>query len=220
MKNFYEALALQTFGEVNEENIEKVKQVSTEFTYSVGLPTPPSRDVWFYNLASIVASYAKCHSRKIGAVLVRDKSVVSTGYNGPPRGVPTCDQRWYIDSDFAHKYSKHFVGKEAEEIQGVCPRRVIGFPSGQGLEICPAGHAERNALINAARLGVKTLGTTMYMTCGIPCSPCLVEIINAGVEEIVVTGADIYDSAAAYLLNNSDLNVRFFDFLPKSEKNS
>lgn len=211
MKNFYASLALQTYGEATEETIELIKNVETDFTYSVDLPPPASRDVWFYNLASVAGSYAKCHSRKIGAVLVRGKSVVSTGYNGPPIGVPTCDKRWDLDVEFREKYLSQFL--KAGHVEGVCPRRVIGFKSGEGLDICPAGHAERNSLINAARLGVATLGTTMYMTCAIPCTPCLVEIINAGVEEIVVSAAKIYDSSAKYLLENSDLKVRLFDFI-------
>lgn len=211
MRNFYEDIAKAAGVPATEENIERLKKLETPFTYSVDIPTPVSRDRWFYDIAATVASYASCHSRKIGAVLVRDKSVLSTGYNGPPRGVPTCDRRWYNDPAFLEKYREAF--ETSDQIEGICPRRVIGFPSGQGLDICPAGHAERNALINAARFGIETKGATLYMTCGVPCTPCLVEIINAGVEEIVVTGIDIYDATAEYLLNNSDLKIRFFDFM-------
>jgi deoxycytidylate deaminase len=86
------------------------------------------------------------------------------------------------------------------------------------LDVCVAGHAERNALINAARLGIETRGfkhdpTTLYMSCGIPCTPCMVEIINAGVSEIVVTSISFYDQSAEYLLQNSELKIRLFDFL-------
>jgi dCMP deaminase len=157
-----------------------------------------------------VGSYSKCHSRKIGAVLVKDDSVISTGYNGPPRGVPTCDQRWVIDKKFRAKYGAQADGKETK---GICPRRVIGFPSGKGLDICPAGHAERNALINAARFGIKTDKTKLYMTCATPCTPCMVEIINSGVEEIICSGVTEYDETSIYLLENSNLKVRIFDFL-------
>ena len=143
--------------------------------------------------------------------MVKDNSVISTGYNGPPRGVPTCDQRWFIDERFKAKYGQHL--KEDTGTKGVCPRRVIGFPSGQGLEICPAGHAERNALINAARLGIKTDKTKLYMSCATPCTPCMVEIINSGVEEIVCAGMAEYDETSLYLLENSDIKVRIFDFL-------
>lgn len=217
VRNIYEELALDIYGVSTEEAIEKVKAIRTEHTYSIQVPNPKTRDEWFYNLAVTVGSYSKCHSRKIGAVMVRDKSIVSTGYNGPPKGIPTCDQRWFIDEQFKAKYGHHLTSddpkKTPEDPKGVCPRRIIGFPSGQGLEICPAGHAERNALINAAKLGVSTKGTTLYMSCGVPCTPCMVEIINAEIVEIVCTSMHIYDETAMYLLENSDLRVRLFDFL-------
>jgi dCMP deaminase len=217
-RDFYKDIAIQMYGVANEDTVSKINQ--PERHYSVDKSTPKNWDEWFYNMCLEVAANSKCYSRKIGAVLVRDKSIISTGYNGPPRGVPTCDMRWVIDKRFVEKYTdayKNFLngGKKTE---GVCPRRVIGFPSGQGLEICPAGHAERNALINAARHGIKTKGTieeptTLYMSCGIPCSPCLVEIINSGVTEIVITGTTIYDQSAEYLLENSNLKIRLFSFL-------
>lgn len=88
----------------------------------------------------------------------------------------------------------------------------LGDGSGIFSHNCVAGHSERNALINAARNGISTKGTTLYMSCGIPCSPCLVEIINAGVKEIVVTKLnDWYDSSSEYLLKNSGLEYRLFD---------
>ena len=209
-RNIYAEVAYISYGRCGEEEIERIKNVTTKDNYSIQTPNPISRDKWFYDLSVTVGSYAKCHSRKIGAILVKDNSVISTGYNGPPRGVPTCDQRWYIDEGFKEKYGQHAVGKETK---GVCPRRVIGFPSGEGLGICPAGHAERNALINAARLGIETIGTKIYMSCGVPCTPCLVEIINAGVEEIICSSMRIYDETAQYLLENSNLKIRLYDFL-------
>lgn len=172
-----------------------------------------SWDEYFYNVCKQVARNSKCLSRQIGAILVKDKSIISTGYNGPPRGVPVCDQRWKLDNLLVDKYGEF----SEEETKGKCPRYVIGFKSGEGLEVCVAGHAERNSLINAARNGIATKGTTMYMTCGIPCSPCLVEIINAGVEEIVLTNLRFYDELnSRYLLDTSDLKVRVYDFIVKS----
>lgn len=206
VRDIYAEIAKDIYDVANEDTIEKIKQIKTEHTYSIQDPNPVSRDQWFYNLTLSVGSYSKCHSRKIGAVLVKDNSVISTGYNGPPRGVPTCDQRWFIDSNFP-------LLKENTKTEGICPRRVLGFSSGQGLEICPAGHAERNALINAAKLGIKTNKTKLYMSCGVPCTPCMAEIINAGVEEIVCSSMQIYDETAMYLLENSTIKVRIFDFL-------
>jgi dCMP deaminase len=198
---------------VSEEMLKKIEEASDNFTkqsYSIDDPPVDSWDEYFYNVCRQVARNSKCHSRRIGAVLVWDKGIISTGYNGPPRGVPPCDTRWFLDKEFIKKYGKYAEGKETS---GICPRRIIGFESGQGLEICPAGHAERNALINAARAGIATKGTILYMTCGVPCSPCLIEIINSGVREIVVTSLKYYDETAPYLLSNSDIGVRLYDFI-------
>lgn len=196
----------------NEMKLEVLK-ASDNFTksaYSVTDPPVESWDEYFYNVCRQVARNSKCLSRRIGAVLVKDKGIVSTGYNGPPRGIPRCDKRWKLDRDFFEKYKDHAVGKN---LNGACPRHVIGFVSGQGLEICPAGHAERNALINAARDGISTKGSSLYMTCGVPCTPCLVEIINAGVSEIVVTSLQVYDETSKYLLRQGDLDIRLFNFI-------
>jgi dCMP deaminase len=208
VRDFNKVVSGQPF--MNDKSVEVLESIKTDDTYDIQLDNPISRDKWFYDIAKVVGSYAKCHSRKIGAVLVKDNSIVSTGYNGPPRGVPTCDQRWFTDKRFFEKYKDYF---DEDSVEGVCPRRVIGFESGKGLEVCPAGHAERNALINAARLGVTTLGTKLFMTCGIPCGPCMVEIINAGVEEIICSSVSIYDETSIYLIENSDIKVRLFDFL-------
>ena len=183
--------------------------------YSTMCEPVKSWDEYFYELCKTVGRHSKCLSRQIGAVLVRDKSVVSTGYNGPPRSVPTCDKRWYVDglmmSEFAQKFGT--LGGRHHLVENKCPRQVLQYKSGQGLEWCVAGHAERNSLINAARLGISTKGTTLFMDCGVPCSPCLVEIINAGVDEIVVTKVEYYDVSAEYLLKNSTLKCRTYDFL-------
>lgn len=181
-------------------------------------------DEWYLEICNTVAKKSQCLSRKIGAILVKDKTVVSQGYNGPPRNVQTCDERW-LNDPVMRKYILD-KGKQTErfqiiteesdiyknELEGKCPRYVpeMGFKSGQGLEWCVAGHAERNALINAARLGIKTKKCIMYMNCGVPCTPCLVEIINAGIKEIVVTKMEFYDVSAEYLLRESGLPCRVY----------
>lgn len=191
-------------------------------------------DEWYLEMCKIVAKKAQCLSRKIGAVLVKDKTVISTGYNGPPRGVQTCDMRWLNPRSEMRKYainnsiknsgndgisSFENITKDSpfykEHLEGICPRYVpeMGFKSGQGLEWCVAGHAERNALINAARMGICTKGTILYMDCGTPCTPCLVEIINSGVEEIVITREHYYDQSAEYLLKESGLKWRIYEHL-------
>lgn len=197
--------------------------------YTVDMENPKSWDEYFYNICKVVASNSKCLSRKIGAAIVYDKTIISTGYNGPPRGVQTCDNRWLNDRSIRDYILKRtddqkflYITKKSklfeEELQGKCPRYVpeMGFQSGQGLEWCVAGHAERNAIVNAARLGLHPLkGTKIYMTCGVPCTPCLIEIINAGIEEIIVTAYEnaFYDQSSKYLLEQSKIAIRTYDFI-------
>jgi len=169
-----------------------------------------SWDEYFHELCKAVGKNTKCRSRQIGAILVRDKSIVSTGYNGPPRGVMTCQDRCLNDGSLMDCLIENGVDPQAAFESGKCPRQIIGFKSGEGLEWCVAGHAERNCLINAARNGIETRDTIMYMDCGIPCSPCLVEILNAGVKAIVVTKVEYYDVSAEYLMMSSNLKFRVF----------
>ena len=126
-------------------------------------------DEYFLRIAKEVAGRSHCLSRQIGAILVKNRSIISTGYNGPPRGFTHCE--------------------------GECPRQAAGFKSGDGLHLCPAVHAEVNAIANAARIGVSTKNTTMYLTCNVPCKDCLAVIINAGITGIVVQDmGDFYDT--------------------------
>jgi dCMP deaminase len=127
-------------------------------------------DDYFLRIAREVASNSKCYSRKIGAVLVKDKAIIASGYNGPPRGMHPCR----YTNDFGDLY-----------IDG-CPRKEQSFASGEGLHLCPAAHAERNALIQAARTGVSTKGTTLYCYCEQVCKDCASEIVNAGVERLFI----------------------------------
>lgn len=159
-------------------------------------------DKYFYDICNVVAGNSKCLSRKIGAVLVKENTIIGTGYNGPPRGILTCDQRFLIDPILAEEAEKHGLDPKECAEKKICPRRLLGYKSGEGLEWCVAGHGERNALINSARMGISTKDCTLYMNCGIPCSDCLVEIINSGVSEIVVVGLDFYDKSSKYLMDN------------------
>ena len=177
-------------------------------------------DAWYHELCTVVAKKSQCLSRKIGAILVRDKAVVSQGYNGPPRGVQTCDERWLNDPELRKvagfkQDDSEFLMMHENKLEGICPRYVpeMGFKSGEGLEWCVAGHAERNALINAARFGITTKGLKIYMDCGVPCTPCLVEIINAGIEEIIVTKMTFYDQSSEYLLKESGIPIRVYEHL-------
>lgn len=170
-------------------------------------------DEYHHQVCEIVASNSKCLSRQVGAILVQDKTIVCTGYNGPPRGVPHCDERYYIDLELRKALIEKDIDPDDVSNHTICPRYVLGFKSGEGLEWCIAGHSERNCLIQAGREGIRTKGSTMFMDCGIPCNPCLVEIINAGVEEVVVTKKSYYDLMSPYLISNSNLKVRVYKHL-------
>ncbi|MCR4706848.1 MAG: cytidine/deoxycytidylate deaminase family protein [Clostridiales bacterium] len=119
-------------------------------------------DKRFMEMANLVSSWASCFqpNRKIGAVIVKDKRVMTTGYNGAPQGVRTCVER------------------------GECLRRKLGIPSGTRQELCYAVHAEQNAIIQAAKLGINIDGSTLYCTHQ-PCILCAKMIANAGIHRVV-----------------------------------
>ncbi|MFH1090659.1 MAG: cytidine/deoxycytidylate deaminase family protein [Pseudomonadota bacterium] len=123
------------------------------------IETRPSWDDYFLQITDLVASRSTCLRRKVGAVLVRDKHILATGYNGAPRGLPHCLN----------------IG---------CLREQQGVPSGQRHELCRAIHAEQNAIIQAARHGVSPVDSTLYCTTQ-PCIICTKMLINAGVVRIV-----------------------------------
>ena len=121
----------------------------------------PSWDDYFMDMTELVATRSTCLRRQVGAVIVRDRHIISTGYNGAPKGVPHCAEK------------------------GGCLREKLGVPSGEKHELCRALHAEQNAIIQAATLGHSVEGATMYVTHQ-PCIICAKMIINAGIERIVV----------------------------------
>ena len=128
-------------------------------------PHHTSDETWdslFMRIAKEIAGMSKCASRQFGSVLVRGHDIIAIGVNGAPAGSSLC-----------------------QDVNGVCPRKTLGFPSGQGLEICPAQHSEENTIAMAARKGVATEGATLYCYCGIPCQRCAGALINAGVKRVV-----------------------------------
>jgi len=169
-------------------------------------------DTYFYNICLAVSSKSPCLSRKIGAILVRDRSVVATGYNGPSRGVPHCGHERFMSDDAlvdAIPFDLHPL-LNASRFKTECPRRVLLYESGTHMELCPAQHAEVNCISNAARLGVSTIGTTLYMNCVIPCKNCFGTLINSGISEIVVDDDKLYDKHTQYLIDNSNIVIRRF----------
>ena len=119
-------------------------------------------DARFMELADEIATWASCYKpdRKVGAVIVKNKRIVTTGYNGAPAGIRTCVER------------------------GECLRQKLGIPSGTRAELCYAVHAEQNAIIQAARLGSSIDGATLYCTHQ-PCVLCAKMIVNAGIRRVV-----------------------------------
>lgn len=177
---------------------KNVKKIDLK-AYNVTDDPVESWDEYFFNVCRQAARNSKCLSRRIGAILVnKNKGIFATGYNGPPTGIVRCDLRDDLNIDLE---------------EGVCPRRTMGFESGKGLEICIAAHAEANTINMCARDGVAAEGSTMYMTCGVPCKECMIKIIQVKVKELVVTSMDTYDDMAPWLLKNSDIKVRLYDFI-------
>jgi len=122
-------------------------------------------DKWdkrFMELAEVVSNWTSCfrQNRNVGAVIVKNKRIITTGYNGAPSGIKTCREKGY------------------------CMRDQKGIASGTRQELCYAVHAEQNAIIQGAKLGVSVEGATLYCTHQ-PCSICTKMIINAGIVRIV-----------------------------------
>lgn len=140
----------------------------------------PSWDEYFVQIARVVSSRATCLRRQLGAVIVREKRMLATGYNGVPSGLPHCAE----------------VG---------CIRELMGVPSGERHELCRGLHAEQNAIIQAALYGVSVKGGTIY-TMAQPCAMCAKMIINAGLRRVVYC-EDYPDALAAQLLREAGVAV-------------
>lgn len=167
-----------------------------------------SWDEYFHIMCQAAALKSPCLSRQIGALLVKDNSIVSTGYNGPPRGIPHCGiERIEADPGLCQALADISRGLKAI----TCPRKLLGYESGTHMELCPAQHAEENAVSNAARLGVSVRGSSLYMNSLIPCQKCFGTLINAGIVEIVVDEVTVYDEHTQFLINNSNIKIRKFN---------
>lgn len=159
-------------------------------------------DTYFMSICDAVSRHSKCLSRHIGAVLVRDNSILSTGYNGPARGVPRCNERVFSLTDDDPLADEDFV-----PVPDSCPRRLLGCPSGEGLEYCIAAHAERNCIANAARMGVCTNGATLYLNTVLPCKDCMAEVINAGIYKIICHPGE-YDQLSGWMARCAGLKIQ------------
>ena len=141
----------------------------------------PTWDEYFLEVAHLVSKRATCLRRRVGAVLVKDKKILATGYNGAPSGLKHC-----ID-----------VG---------CLRQKLKIPSGERHELCRGLHAEQNVLLQAALYGVSTKESILYVT-NQPCIICAKMLINAGIREIIAC-SDYPDSFSGKFLKEAGIKVR------------
>lgn len=144
----------------------------------------PSWDEYFMKVAYLVSQRSTCLRRKVGAVLVKDKQILATGYNGAPSKIVHC------------------------EVVG-CLREKLKIPSGQRHEICRGLHAEQNVILQAAKHGISIKDSSLYIT-DTPCSICAKMIINAGIKEIIVS--KYYpDKMALDFLKEAKIKLRKID---------
>ena len=141
----------------------------------------PTWDEYFMEISKLVAKRSTCLRRQVGCVLVKDKQILATGYNGAPAGLNHC-----LD-----------IG---------CIRDKLNIPSGERHELCRAVHAEQNAIIQAAKHGVAVDGATLYITI-LPCKLCARMLINAGIKCVVYEG-NYPDADSITLLRNAGIAVR------------
>ncbi|MCK4422807.1 MAG: cytidine/deoxycytidylate deaminase family protein [Candidatus Omnitrophica bacterium] len=143
----------------------------------------PSWDEYFMEITKLVATRSTCLRRQVGAILVKDKRILATGYNGAPTGLKHCYDR------------------------GGCLRQKEKIPSGQRHELCRAIHAEMNVLLQASSYGVNIKGSTLYAT-NQPCILCAKMLINAGVKDIIISSG-YPDPQAVAILKEAKIKIKF-----------
>ena len=142
----------------------------------------PDWDTYFMQIAEMVAKRSNCSRRHVAAVIVKDKRIISTGYNGTPRGIKNCNE-------------------------GGCPRCASNAPSGTHLGECLCSHGEENAIVQAAYHGISVKESTLYTTYS-PCLLCAKMIINAGIVEVVYHQRYSIDDVSMSLLAEAGVKVR------------
>lgn len=167
----------------NEMEVDKKENTKREEEKKADEEIRPSWDEYFMEIAWLVSKRSTCLRRKVGAILVKDKRILATGYNGAPKGFKHCKE----------------VG---------CIRQKLNVPSGERHELCRGLHAEQNAIIQAAVFGVSIRGSTMYITT-FPCSVCAKMIVNAEIKEVVYD-EEYNDVLAKKILEEGKVKVRRF----------
>lgn len=140
----------------------------------------PSWDEYFMEIVELIKTRSTCLRRQVGALIVKDKRILSSGYNGAPMGCRHCEE----------------VG---------CVEEQLNIPSGQRHELCRAIHAEQNAIVQAAYSGTSIEDCTLYAT-NQPCVMCAKMIINAGIKKVIFKG-DYPDALAMELLKDAGVRV-------------
>ncbi len=142
----------------------------------------PGWDEYFLDIAHVVARRSNCRRRQVAAVIVREQRIISTGYNGTPRGIRNC-------------------------FDGGCPRCASDAPSGDQLGDCVCAHAEENAIVQAAYHGISVRGGVLYCTIS-PCLMCAKMIINAGLVEVVYEHEYHFSDQARALFEEAGVRYR------------
>jgi dCMP deaminase len=145
----------------------------------------PDWDEYFMDIAHVVSTRGNCRRRKVAAVIVSDRRIISTGYNGTPRGIRNC----YEDG---------------------CPRCASDASSGENLGECICAHAEENAIVQAAYHGIALRKSTLYCMLS-PCLMCTKMIINAGIREVVYETEYCFTEQARSLFTEAGVECRRFE---------
>ena len=151
----------------------------------------PSWENYFMDIATLVAKRSTCLRRSVGAIIVKDKRILSTGYNGAPSGVRHCEE----------------VG---------CLLETLGVESGKMHELCRGIHAEQNAIIQAAYHGVSLKGASVFCT-NLPCSICAKMIINAGIRKIYYRSG-YADELSQDMINEAKIELIHLDAKQQGEE--
>ncbi len=148
------------------------------------IPKKPTWDEYFFEISKTVSTRSNCMKRKVGSIIVRNKRIISTGYNGSPKGTKNCDE-------------------------GGCKRCNSFSLTGQGFaEECICSHAEENAIIQAAYHGISVKNATLYTTLT-PCTFCAKLIINGGIKEVVCNQKNYVDKGASDLMKKAGVKIKY-----------
>lgn len=167
----------------NNGNLEELHQKVRQIVQVLSMDAKrPDWDEYFMAIAKQVALRSNCIKRKVAAILVQDQRIISTGYNGTPRGIKNCNE-------------------------GGCPRCHKFGASGANLDACLCSHAEENAIVQAAYHGVSIKGATLYTTFS-PCLACTKMIINSGIKEVVYKHAYNMEELSSRLLKEANVKIK------------